>query len=62
MDPVPTFNWIFEYKSMAVNISTQHSRYERAESNLLADEKGSKHLIQLYLIYTSILIDLLATA
>ena len=39
-DPLPTFNWIFEYQPIASEILTQPSRYKRAESNLLADEKG----------------------
>ena len=39
-DPVPTFNWVFENQPKASGILTQPSRYKRAESNLLADEKG----------------------
>ena len=46
MDPVTSFNLVFEYQS---------SRYKRAESNLLADEKGPRarqgQVIFLYLLY-----------
>ena len=37
---MPTFNWVFENQQMTSGILTQPSRYKRAESNLLADEKG----------------------
>ena len=37
-DPVPTFN--FKYQRIASGILTQQSHYKRAESNLLAVEKG----------------------
>ena len=37
-DPVPTFNWVFIYQQIA-NINTAKS-LQKAESNLLADEKG----------------------
>ena len=39
-DPVPTFNWVFENQPIASKILTQPSRYKRAESKLLSDEKG----------------------
>ena len=39
VDPVSTFNLVFEYEPIAPEILTQPSRYKRAESNLLADEK-----------------------
>ena len=39
MDPVLTFNWDFEYQSIASEILTKESRYNRAESNLLVDKK-----------------------
>ena len=42
-DPVPTLNWtFFEYLPIASGILTQLRHYRRAESNLLADEKGSQ--------------------
>ena len=37
---MPTFNWVFENRPIASLVLTQPSRYKRAESNLLADEKG----------------------
>ena len=40
MDPVPTFNWAFANRQLASEILTQPCRYKRAESNLIADEKG----------------------
>ena len=40
VDPVPTFNLVFENQQLASGILTQPSRYKRAENNLLADEKG----------------------
>ena len=39
VDPVPTFNWVFEYPPIKSKILTQPSRCKRAESNLLVDEK-----------------------
>ena len=42
-DPVPTFNWVFEYQLKASEILTLRSQYKRAEINLLADEKCSYH-------------------
>ena len=39
-DPVPTFNLFLENQLIASGILTQPSRYKRAKSNLLADEKG----------------------
>ena len=39
-DPVPTFNLVFENQPIESGILTQQSRYKRAESKLLADEKG----------------------
>ena len=39
-DPVQTFNWVFEYQPIALEILTQPSRYKRAEINLIADKKG----------------------
>ena len=35
-----TFNWVFEYQPIASETLTQPSCYNRAENNLLADEKG----------------------
>ena len=46
-DPVTTSNWVFQYQPIASEILTQPSRYKTAESNLLADEKGPQHWIQL---------------
>ena len=37
---MPTFDLVFEYKPIALELLTQTRRYIRAESNLLADEKG----------------------
>ena len=37
---MPTFNRVFEKQPIASGILTQLSRYKRAESNLLSDEKG----------------------
>ena len=45
-DLVQTFNWVFEDQPMASGILTQLSRYKRAESNLLADEKSPDRGIQ----------------
>ena len=65
MDPVPTSNWVFENQPIAGEILTQSSRNKRAESNLLADEKGPQHWIQvivwvihlfLYIFYLDIFI------
>ena len=39
---MPTFNWVFESKPIPSGILTQQNRYKRAESNMLADEKGLK--------------------
>ena len=58
MDPVPIFNWVFEYQLIELVI---FNHYKRAESNLLADEKGLQHctkvvvwVIHLYLkVYCS---------
>ena len=60
MDPVPTFNWVFKNQPIASGILTQLSRYKRADSNLLADEKGPRHLGQVVVrlcIYTYTLIN-----
>ena len=35
-----TYNWVFENQRIALGILKKPSRYKRAESNLLADEKG----------------------
>ena len=43
MDPVATFNWVFENQPMASEILTQLSRYKRAEINFIADEKSPYH-------------------
>ena len=42
-NPRSTFNWIFEYQPIEIEILTQLSRYKSAESILLADEKGPQH-------------------
>ena len=42
-DPVSTFNWVFKYQPIASEISTQPSHNKRAESDLLANEKGPQH-------------------
>ena len=65
-DIVSTFNYVFEYQPIASEILTQPSRYKRAESNLLADEKGPqdrgqvaafvKHLYLLHLLYNTMLL------
>ena len=47
MDPVPT--WFFEYQKIASQILAQLSRYKRAESNLLAGEKGPQEIGQVAL-------------
>ena len=39
VDPVPTFNWFFEYQPIAWETLAQPCRYKRAKSNMLADEK-----------------------
>ena len=39
VDTVSTSNWVFEYQPIASQTLTQLSRYKRAESHLLADEK-----------------------
>ena len=44
---VPTFNWFFEYQPIASEMLTQPSRYKWAERNLIADEKGPLHWIQI---------------
>ena len=36
---MPTFNWIFKNQPIVLGILIQPSRYKKAESNLLADEK-----------------------
>ena len=38
-DPVPTFNWVFEYQPIVLEILTQPRRYKRAESNFLEHPK-----------------------
>ena len=47
MDPVPSFNWVFEYESIATEMLIQPSRYKRAENNLQADEIGPLQWIQI---------------
>ena len=42
VDPVSTFNFLFKKQQIPSGILTQPSRYKRAETNLLADEKGSQ--------------------
>ena len=39
-EPMLTSTWVFENQLIASGILTQPSRYKRAESNLLTDEKG----------------------
>ena len=39
---MPTFDCVYENQPIAFRILTQPSGYNRAESNLLADEKGSQ--------------------
>ena len=41
-----TFKLVFEYQPIASKIYQQPSRYKRAESNLLADEKVPHHMCQ----------------
>ena len=54
MDPVPTFNWVFEYQPVASEI------LRHPESNLLADKKRFPTLdTGSYLDYKSILINLI---
>ena len=48
VDLVPTFNWVFGYQPVVSVILSQPSRYKKEESNLLADEKGSQHWIQVF--------------
>ena len=48
VDPVPTFNQVFGYQPVVSVILSQPSRYKIAESNLLADEKGPQHWIQVF--------------
>ena len=38
----PTFNWILENQQTASGILTQPSIFNRAESNFLADQKGTQ--------------------
>ena len=52
--PCTDFQLVFECQPIALGILTQPNRYKRAESNLLADEKGLNNS----LCYTSIFIDL----
>ena len=54
MYSMPTFNWVFECHQTATEILTLPSRYKKAESNLLADEKQWIQLVS-YLNYISIL-------
>ena len=61
-DPVPT--WVFENQPIESGIITQLSRYNRAETNLLADEKGPQQgdpgsclFINLYYRFIQITID-----
>ena len=44
-DHALTFNWVIEYQPIALKIK-QPSRFKRAESNLLADEKVPHHMCQ----------------
>ena len=57
---MPTFNRVFENQPRASRILRQPRRLKRAESNLLADEKGPQQLVVwLYIyIYTLIVLDL----
>ena len=51
---VPTFNKVVEYQHIASQTLKKPSNYcKRAESNLLADEKGLQHWIQvaIWIIY-----------
>ena len=41
MSPPPTFNWVCENQPIASGILTQPSNLKRAESKLLAEEKGA---------------------
>ncbi len=43
MDPLPTYNGVFEYQPVTSEILTQPSRYNRGENNLLADENGPQN-------------------
>ena len=45
-DPEPSFNLAFENQPIASVIYTQPIRYKRAESSLLANEKGPQQWIQ----------------
>ena len=60
-NPVPTFNWAFEYQPIGLEISAQLSCYKRSERNFLADEKGPHILNQICscLVYTFIFSNLL---
>ena len=42
-NPVTTFNLVFEYQPIVSEISIELRCYKKAESNLLADEKGPYH-------------------
>ena len=37
-NPTPTFNWVFEYQPIALEILSHPRRYEREENNLLTDK------------------------
>ena len=45
MESVPAFNWVFAYQSITSKMLTQSSRYKRAESSLLADEKDPQQWV-----------------
>ena len=56
---MPTFNWIFENQRIASGISTQPSRFKRAENTVLADKKShqQRYVIHLYLEIYYLLLD-----
>ena len=57
---LPTFNRVFEYRPIALEMLTQPNRFKKAERNLLADEKCPRQLEQhICLDYKTIRIHLL---
>ena len=55
---MPTFNWVFENQTIALEILTQPVCYKRTESYLVTDEKDPNRGIQV-VVCTSIFTDLL---
>ena len=59
VDPVPTFNWFFEYQPIESEILTLPGRYKTVESKQSADEKvpntGYKSILYTFIFQPNII-------